>query len=87
VEFKEIGWSMTGFHLAQDRDLWQALVYMVMNIRVPKNVDNFLNTLGNVGFPRTLPHGVSYRTGQEGEARDMKPCRALVYTAMNLRFP
>jgi hypothetical protein len=32
----------TGFDLAQDRDRWQVLVNVVMNLQVPYNAGNFL---------------------------------------------
>jgi hypothetical protein len=36
MDFKEIGWGgMDWIDLAQDRDLWRALVYTVMNLQVP----------------------------------------------------
>jgi hypothetical protein len=36
MDLREIGWNgMDWIHLAQDRNLWWALVDMVMNIRVP----------------------------------------------------
>jgi len=38
--------------LAQDTDKWQALVNMVMNLRVPENVGNFLTSLRTVTFKR-----------------------------------
>jgi hypothetical protein len=35
MDLREIGWgSVDWIQLAQDRDLWQALVNMVMNLRV-----------------------------------------------------
>jgi hypothetical protein len=34
---------MVWIHLAQDIEQWQAVVGMVMNILVPKNVGSFLN--------------------------------------------
>jgi hypothetical protein len=36
IDIMEIGWGGTYWiDLAKDRDLWRALVNMVMNIRVP----------------------------------------------------
>jgi hypothetical protein len=48
---REIGWGgMDWINLAQDRDQWMALVNTVMNLRVPKNVEIFLNTCTTGGF-------------------------------------
>jgi len=36
MDLREIGWEGVDWtHLAEDRDQWQALVNMVMNLRVP----------------------------------------------------
>jgi hypothetical protein len=35
MDLREVGWGMDWIDLAQDRDRWRALVYMVMNLRVP----------------------------------------------------
>jgi hypothetical protein len=36
IDLREIGWEAVDLiHLVQDRDWWRALVYTVMNIRVP----------------------------------------------------
>ena len=40
---------MVWINLAQDRDKWQALVDIVMDLQVPYNVRNFL-TQGTVSF-------------------------------------
>jgi hypothetical protein len=35
VDLRETWQEMSGFHLAQDYDQWQAIVDMVMKLRVP----------------------------------------------------
>jgi hypothetical protein len=40
TEFGDLDW----IHLAQDRDRWQALVNMVMNLQVPSNAGDFLTS-------------------------------------------
>jgi len=36
MDLREVGWEGVGWiHLVQDRDQWQAVVNMVMNLQVP----------------------------------------------------
>jgi hypothetical protein len=35
MDLREIGWGTDWIDLAQEMDRWRALVYMVMNLRVP----------------------------------------------------
>jgi hypothetical protein len=37
-------WGVEWFELAHDRDRWWAVVNAVMNLRVPYNAENFLNS-------------------------------------------
>jgi hypothetical protein len=58
--FERLGGGIDWVDLAQDRDRWRALVYTVMNLRVPKNAGNSLRSLGHFSFSgRTLLHEVS----------------------------
>jgi hypothetical protein len=46
--------------LAEDTDKPQALLYVVMNLHVPLNAENFFSSQRTISFSRrTLLHGVS----------------------------
>jgi len=52
--------GMDWIEVAQDRDMWRALVNVVMNLQVPQNARNFLTSCKPVSFSRrTLLHGLS----------------------------
>ena len=36
-------WGIDWIYVARDRDRWRAVVYVVMNLRVPLNAGNFLS--------------------------------------------
>jgi len=58
--FRNWDGGMDWIELAQDRDRWQAVVYMVMNVWVPSYEWNFLTSLEQVSFSRrTLLNGLS----------------------------
>jgi hypothetical protein len=61
MDLREVGWgSVDWIDLVQDSDRWRALVYTVMNLRLP-NAGNFLSSIGHFNFSRgTLLHGVSF---------------------------
>jgi hypothetical protein len=43
--FQEVGFGGMGWiDLAQDRESWQALVNVIMNLQVPYNAENFLTS-------------------------------------------
>jgi hypothetical protein len=42
--FKEWNGGIDRIYLAQDRDVWRAVVNTVMNLQVPYNVRNFLSS-------------------------------------------
>jgi hypothetical protein len=51
MNLRGIGWGgMEWIDLAQDRDRWRALMKMVVNIKVPKNVGKFLSSCTIGGF-------------------------------------
>jgi hypothetical protein len=53
MDLRELGWGgVDWIHLAQDRDQWRALVNIVKNLWVPKNVEKFLNSSTIGSFSR-----------------------------------
>jgi len=60
MDHQKVGcWGIEWIKLAQDRGRWQALVNVVMNLRVPYSARNFLLSWKLVSFSRRiLLHGV-----------------------------
>jgi hypothetical protein len=53
--------SIDWMTLAGDRDGWRAVVYTVMNLRIPQNAGNFVSRLGRFSFSEmTLLLRLSY---------------------------
>ena len=48
IQYEGVKW----FHLAHDRDQWQAFVNMLLNLWVPSNVANFTTSLGPIKLSR-----------------------------------
>ena len=49
---------MNWIYLAHEREKWWAVVYTIMNLWVPQNVEDFFSSRGAIRFPRTLVAGV-----------------------------
>jgi hypothetical protein len=44
MDLQEVGGGVDRFHLAEDREMWRAIVNAVMNLRFPYNVGNFVTS-------------------------------------------
>jgi hypothetical protein len=44
MDLRKVGWGTDWINLAEDRDRWQALVNVVVNLRVPSNAVSFLGS-------------------------------------------
>jgi hypothetical protein len=52
---------MDWIDLAQDGDLWGALVNIIMDLRTPQNAGTFLSSCTTGGFLRAYLHEVGYQ--------------------------
>jgi len=58
MDLQDIWEGVDWIHLSQDRNMWQALVDIVMKLQVPQNAGNFLTSRGTFSFSRkVLLHG------------------------------
>jgi hypothetical protein len=44
MDLQEVDGGLDRFHMAEDREMWRAVVNAVMNLRFPYNVGNFLTS-------------------------------------------
>jgi hypothetical protein len=65
IDLREIGWKVVDWiHLAHDRNQWQALANMVMNLQVPQKEGNVLTNRVTLSFSRmTLFYGIGWLVG------------------------
>ena len=60
MDLQEVGCGGMGWiELNQDRDRWQTLFNVALNLQFPLNAGNFLTSCKPVRFSRTPLHGVS----------------------------
>jgi hypothetical protein len=58
--FKKCYGSVDWFDVAQGRDKWRAVVFSVMNLKVPLFAENFLTSTGRISILRSaVVHAVS----------------------------
>jgi hypothetical protein len=98
MDLREIGWGgMDWIRLAQERDLWRALLNTAMNLWVPWNVGNFLSSWAIGAFSRrtqlrgvrwlvmSFSHRVCFRVRTQLAALCSKLCRLGDETPSNVK--
>jgi hypothetical protein len=60
MDLQQVGYEGVGWiHLAEDREQWQCVVSMVINLQGPESAENFLSGRASIVFSkRTRLHGV-----------------------------
>jgi hypothetical protein len=72
-------------HTALDRDQWQVLANAVMNLWVPSNAGNFLNSRATIIFSRmTLLHRVTFSLTTMTVVKEKVKPTVLQHPAVNL---